>query len=369
MKISLLQENLSQALQYLQKAIPAKPQLPILASVLCTANEKGLTVAATDLYFGVRTTVPANCEVDGVIAVPGKELKEVVNSLSPGPMSLEFSEGTLTIKNKTSRITLQCHASEEYPPFPNLQQESREISSGVLQIIDTAVSFAASTDQARPVLTSVLIEQSESGLLAVCTDGFRLSKLLISELQLIDSPSLLIPAAALKEVCRIIKNKQVSSILVSISQELKQALFVIESTEVYVRLIEGEYPPYERIIPSEFKTEVTCATQELIAALKSALIFARDASNIVVFAISSEKVLLKATSPTLGTYEGEVAAAFISGDEVSIAFNARYILEYLQAHSSETITIQILESLKPARFIADSMKNQEYVVMPFKVQG
>ncbi len=369
MKISLLQENFNQALTYLQKAIPSKPQLPILSSVLITVQDLECTIAATDLYFGVKTTLQADSTESGTIVVPGKELREIISSLPAGPVSLIYKDGTVTVKNETTTATLQCHSSDDYPPFPQIEVDSEEVSAETLEKIDTFVSFSASTDQARPVLTSILLQANEKRVTAVSTDGFRLSKLDLENTSLSQADTVLIPAQSLSEVYRIIKQVGAKTIKWAVSSELKQVLFTIDDTEVYVRMIEGEFPPYEKIIPTTFETEVVFNTQELVDNLKRSLIFARDASNIVRFTFKDQKVILSATSPSIGKFEGELPVATIIGKENEIAFNARYVLDYLSVVLSDEVTLKMLESLKPALFSSSEVPGHQYVVMPFKIHG
>lgn len=369
MKISVLQENLHKALARLQKAIPSKPQLPILSSVLISVKELECTIAATDLYFGVKTNIQADSSESGTIVIPGKELREIVSSLPAGPLTLTFQDSTVTIQNETTTATLQCHSSDEYPPFPQVEVDSEEISIETLEKINSYVSFSSSTDQARPVLTSILLQTNKEQVTAVSTDGFRLSKLDLVGISLSQAENVLIPAQSLSEVCRIGKQIGAKKLKWAVSSELKQVLFTIEDTEVYVRMIEGEFPPYQKIIPTTFETEVFFNTQELVDNLKRSLIFARDASNIVRFSFKDQKVSLLATSPSIGKFVGELPIASVSGKDNEIAFNARYVLDYLAVIPSEEVTLKMLESLKPALFTSPEVLDHQYVVMPFKIHG
>ncbi len=367
MKLKVLQENLHQSLNYIQKAIPSKPTLPILSSVLLSAKGNECTIAATDLYFGVRSSVQAEIIDEGEIVIPGKQFREIIASLPPGALDLVYKNGTLTIKSKNSKASLQCLDSNEYPPFPEVQGEQYELSKEYLEKIERYIVFGASTDQARPVLTSVLFSFSEGGLKVVSTDGFRLALMQLSEEPASVEKEMLVPARALSEVFRILSQSDTGQVRFTVSEELKQVFFAVNDAQVFVRLIEGSYPPYEKIVPNSFTTKVTFDTEELANNIKRAIIFSRDASNIVRFHFEGGKAVLKSSSPSLGTFSGDLQQAAVEGEESNIAFNARYLLDFLQAATGQTISFSMSDSLKPATFETEEMQSYQYIIMPFKV--
>lgn len=368
MKIKVLQENLAKALTNLQKAIPSKPQLPILASIHIKVEDTVCQLSATDLYFGVRCKVQADVSESGEIVVPGKEFKEIISSLPPGPITLEYAESTLKIISAKSRAKLQCMSSEEYPEFPQSEGENLQLSPDQLDKVLQSVLFSASSDQARPVLTAVLFSLSEQSSRVVATDGFRLAVLDLSQLSSAQGEvDFLIPAKALGEVARISKQSLDANVVFSVSEELKQAFFSIDDVEVFVRLIEGDYPPYQKIIPSKFATTVIFDKTELLDNLKRASIFAREASNIVKFNIYPEQIQISASAPTIGEFKGELSSSKVEGGEAVIAFNTKYLLDFLQSTTEETIWFGMSESLKPALFKPEGRDDYQYIVMPFKV--
>lgn len=379
MKITVLQENLNQSLNYLQKAIPSKPQLPILASIHLKTLNNSCQLSATDLYFGVRSEVQCEVGEEGTLVVPGKEFKEVISSLPPGTLKLSYSDNLLTISSKNSKAKIQCMTGEEYPDFPESNGDEYGLSAENLDLITQQVLFSASTDQARPVLTAVLFSLQQAGVKVVSTDGFRLAVLSMSELlsgagdgekDADKDFNFLIPSKALSEVARIQKQVQEKNVKFSVSSELKQVVFSIADVEVFVRLIEGDYPPYQKIIPSEFKTTVLFDRSELLDNIKRAMIFAREASNIIRFNFNStdeNQVTILATAPTIGEFNGILTQVKVEGDTALIAFNAKYLLEFLQSVSADQIWFGMSESLKPALFRPDGQNEYQYVVMPFKV--
>lgn len=370
MKITVNQQQLNTALSFLQKAIPAKPQLPILSSVYINAQEEGISICATDLYFGVKTTVPYISQSElGEVVIPGKLLKETINSLAHGDITLEKKESKVFLKAKNVKTSMQCQESDDYPAFPTVTGERLILTYSHIVSIEKLLSFATSTDVARPVLTALLFRLSPQGLTVVSTDGFRLAVLTFTDITAEIEQEFLMPSNAFSEISRIMNANSAQSAEFTISQELKQVLCSFANVEIFIRLIEGAYPPYEKIIPALFTTEVTMSVEELTEQLKRAMIFARDASNIISLKFDPEQVSISATSPISGTYQGILEEIKMTGAGSEIAFNARYVLDFLQAVKTGTIWFGMSESLKPAMLKHTEVPEYQYVVMPFKVNA
>ncbi|MDQ5931212.1 MAG: polymerase subunit beta, partial [Patescibacteria group bacterium] len=195
--------------------------------------------------------------------------------------------------------------------------------------------------------------------------GFRLSVLSFTQKNK-TSARLIIPAKVLEEIQRIAESLKVSSITFTVSQELKQVFFSFDEVEVFARLIDGEYPPYQKIIPESFSTEIVTSASSLQEELKRALIFSRE-SNIIQLHFSSEELKVAASSPGSGTYEGVISDASVSGEEGSIAFNAKYLLDYLQNFKEDSITISLKGNQKAAVFKTSTVPELLYLVMPFRI--
>lgn len=366
MKIELLQENFHSALQHLSKAVPSKPQLPALACVLIQANGTIITVAATDLYLGIKTVVAGTIQVEGQTAIPAKTLFEVVSSLPPGQMTLEVDANICTVVSKAGKTKIPCVSSEEFPAFPELPPEVKPLDLAILSDISRSVSFASSIDQSRPVLTSVLLRSQGENLQVVATDGFRLA-LKTYPVAFTFAESLLLPVKALQEMVRIGTQQKSETVGFAVSEELKQLFVTVNDTQLFIRLIEGEYPPFEKIIPSNFSLEVEFDAEEFAAQIKRALIFARDSSNIVKFTIDEAGMTCSASASSAGEYSGHMEITHLQGSAGVIAFNGRYLLDFLAALKPAKLWFGMTESLKPALFKLDGVEGFMYVVMPFRV--
>lgn len=377
MKINALQENLKQQLDYLQKVIPNKPQLPILSSIFLKTQDSRLVLAATDLYLGIRSSLVVEVKEKGSLVVDGDTFRSIINSLPPGKISLELVDSVLNISQEKTKIKLSCQAADEYPKFPKVVGKSFSLKTIDLEKIHNLVVFASSNDQTRPVLTSLLMSFSNKGLKVIGTDGFRLASIVFNKLSFPFNRDLLVPAKALSELLRIAKQGEAEEVEIIVDDELKQLLFKVGQVDFFVRLIEGDFPPYQKIIPPTFKISIDIESADFLSQLKRAQIFARETSNIVRLAFKHNDegsfIIIKAISPSYGEYVGE-APIEIKSDlskeeiaEMQIAFNALYLIDFINAVNAEKISIALNESLKPARFMGKGNNDYFYISMPFRV--
>jgi DNA polymerase III subunit beta len=367
MKLEILQENLVKELSILQKALPSKPTLPILAFIHCKALGNAITLSATDLYLGIQTQALGNVIEEGECAIPGKLFYEVISALNPGKITLTLSELTLTIESADSKTSLQCSSSEEYPAFPQIEGTTNSLSWSVVESITSLVTWSVSSDVTRPVLTSLLFDNQDDTVSIVGTDGFRLAVWQESLELTSEQTKLLIPSKGWQELARAGAQQSVDHVDFVVSAELKQVLFQLGRSKVYLRLIDGDYPPYQKIIPENFNLQITFEGSDLAQHLKRAMVFARENSNIIHFEIDEEYLHIKATSPTAGVHESRLPVTHLSDLKTgTIAFNARYVLDYLNAIKEPRSWFGMNESLKPALFKPEGSTQYRYVVMPFR---
>ncbi len=369
MKFNVLQENLKNSLNYLQKVIPTKPQISVLSSILLQLKDQKLILSATDLYLGIKTELIVETENTGELIVNGELLKNIINSLENGKISFELKDNFLIIKQGRTTSRLACQNSEEFPSFPVVEGDSFYLGLDDLEKIQTAVAFCASVDQSRPVLTALMFKFSKLGLEVVATDGFRLSSLFLRTISSEQDKTILIPAKALNELYRIAKQAEVQKIEILVASELKQLLFKLNQIEMYVRLIEGDYPPYEKIIPPSFILNIEFDGLEFLTQLKRAAIFSRDVSNVVKLAIEKNRMLISSQSPSLGEYSGEITINNDSDQTGEIAFNVNYLIYFINALKPETLIFGMNESLKPAIFKNKTTEDYFYIAMPFRVNS
>jgi len=369
MKIKLDLKNLQNSLKSISKAVPSNPQLPILSSILFEFKKNKLVLSATDLYLGIRTTIDIENNEKKSIAVPGQMFKDVISSLSSKDVALEIKEKEIVVSAGTSRVKLPINAPSDYPDFPAIKGEEINLSSETIQEINSLISFASSRDQVRPILTTIMLDFSKQGLEVVATDGFRLAINKYPEQKLDFNQKILMPIKAFEEICRVVDQVGVDEVKLQVSQELKQIKVVIGENEMFIRLVEGDYPPYEKIIPENFKLEFEVSGEEIEQEFQKASIIAREASNIVRVELKKESLLIKSITTSFGEYLGTIpvikSSSFLS--DIEVAFDIRYLMDFFNSVKPSTIKICINESLKPVAFCLPELSEYIYIVMPFRV--
>jgi DNA polymerase III subunit beta len=369
MKIRVLTSNLQKKLSFANHAISAKSQLPILLTFLLEATNDTLRIKSTDLEIGIELELPAEIDEEGSLAVPAKTFTELIASLPEDTITLESKEGLLEVMSKRTKSIFQTMNKDE---FPRLYDEKGEkvttLSHETLKKGFASVIFAASSDAARPALTGVLVKQEDGGFLLVATDGYRLSlkhqpteqKTAVSEKEL----SLLVPARVFREVISL---KESGDIDMFISAKNNQIVFSESEMTLIGRLIEAEFPPYERIIPSDHASQVRVNREELLKAVKICSIFARETANIIKFSLKNERMVVSSQTPSVGENTVEVEAT-LTGEENEIAFNARYLLEVLSHLEEDELVFEMTGPLNPGVFKIYNDTSYLHLIMPIRLQ-
>lgn len=365
MQITVLQENLLPVLQTLKRSLSSKPQLPILSCILVEAQAGKIYCSATDLFMGAKVGVLGSVEADGSVAIPARAMSELITSLPAGKLQLTYQDSVLTISSDRNVTKLQVFAPEDYPPFPEPGETALTLPVSLLEKIENTLSFAVSKDETRPLLNTILLKLGADSHL-VATDGFRLA-FRQEQLDLEDS-SILFPAKALSEVVKLATQEKAAEVTFALSAELQQVYCQIGDAQLHVRLLEGDFPPYQKILPTQFSGEVLFDREELGQVLKTASIFARDSSKIVTFELGEDELTVTATSPALGTHEGRMPLKRNKGEALKIAFNVQYVLDMIAKFSGPHLLLRTNDSLDPAVFTPEEDPAYLYVVMPFKLQ-
>ncbi len=374
MKLSILQENLAKGLSVVNRFIINKSQLPILNNILIKTDQGQLKLSATNLEIGINLWLGSKIEKEGEICVPAKVLTEYINSLPAEKINLAVNKNTLNINSSSYQADFITLSSSEFPIIPTLKKKPDLIFSNQdLALAISQVCFAAGQDEARPALTGILIKIKKDGLLLVATDGYRLSLKKIKEAKGLDKLSekqkeLLIPSRALIEVGKIISDSdQEEELGLSITSENNQIIFSNKNLEVISRLIEGKFPDFERIIPSKNTTKITLDTESFFQAVRTAAIFARESANIIKLDFKDNQVELSSNSPQVGENKIKLEVK-MDGKGGQVAFNYRYLLEFLNSVKSDLITLEINTSLDPGVFKQVDDPSYLHIIMPIRIQ-
>jgi len=368
MKLSVLKENFAAGLSVVGKAVATKGSLPILSNVLIETEEGRLKLAATDLETGVVTWIGAKIEEEGGVTVPARLLLEFVGNLPPVELKLSSENQIFTISAEKSHSTFNGVSKDEFPSLPKTSSEyflkvnPKDFSGAVSE-----VAFAASSDETRPILTGVLMKVSGNTLTFVGVDGFRLAErvLMLSE-TVKEDVSLVIPSKTLLEVSRVVGGSE-EPIKISLLPEGNQLIFEMPNVLIFSRILEGQFPEYKKIIPADFVTSATIVREELLNAVRLASVFAKDTSSIVKLHFKGSEVSLTSTAVEVG--EGESTAdAEITGGELEIAFNSRYLTDLLSNIKGERLTFSGNDSLSAGLFKIVGREDYLHLIMPVRFQ-
>lgn len=369
MKLTCLQENFSQGLSTVCRVVSTTGSLPVLSNVLLKTEEGRLKLQATDLETGVTTWVGAKIEEEGAITIPAKIFSRLVSNLAPGEISLETKKQILHLKSQEVESKFNGLSAEEFPTLPEFsEKDSFELQGGNLKQALEEVVFAAAADEGRPILTGILFFGEGKNLTLVGVDGFRLSEKKLALKKEIPSLSLVVPARTLRELSLILSRSEENPAIFRPKEE-NQIMFKVGDVIFSSRLLEGEFPKYEEIIPSDFSTKFTLLREEFLRAAQLASLFAQGGANIVRLELLPQEGLVSVSANTqeIGSNRVEVQGEG-EGEEAKIAFNAKYLTDCLQALSCERVVFEMSESLKPGLIRPEDSPDYLHVVMPVRVQ-
>ena len=349
MKVTVLQENLARGLSVVSKAVSPRSTLPVLANVLIASDEGRLRLSATTLEMGITCWIPARIEEEGSTTVPARTFSDLVSTLPSDQVMLKLDVQTqsLNVRGGTSTNDIKCIDAQEFPPLPTPDLEGAvQINGGDFREMIHQVVFAASSDEARPVLMGVLIQVDKDKLTMAAADGFRLSvRKAVLSTPAPASVSAIVPAQALKELARVASDGE-EPIYMVLPKGRGQVVFRVKDVEVVSQLIDGTFPDFQQIIPRSYKSRTLVATSSLLKACKQAEIFAREGSNVARFNIKTaqsdmqpSEVEISATSEETGKNE-TIVEATVDGGGLLIAFNVKFLREALEVIRTPNVALE-----------------------------
>lgn len=364
MKFNVLQQDLLPALQTVSRSIGVKSTLPILDNIYLSIEDKKLKLVSTNLEIGVIKYLNVAVLDEGEITIPAKALLDTVAALGPVTIEFEVEGEILHIQSGKFKANINGISAAEFPAIPLPQKVGVELDKEVL-LSCTQVLFAAAVDEGRPVLTGILTNFSASRADFVATDGFRLAHRRI-EVKNQESFKSLIPKRTFEEVLKIIAEEAAEKVLISISPNENQAIFTIGNTIISSRLIEGQFPSWEKIIPTDFVSKVTLEKDEIIKDIKLASVFAKNEANILILSLKKDSLTIKSSTKELGNQENELET-HVEGEDFEIAFNSRFLQDAIANCPSTQLVIEFSGPLSPARIKPVGVDGLEYIVMPVRL--
>jgi len=391
-RLSILQENLSKGLSIVGRAVSSRSTLPVLGNILLSTDENRLKLAATNLEIGVSCWLGAQVEDDGAITLPARLLTDWVNSMPPGKIELEMILRSMSMNLKCARFESNIKGidASEFPLIPTADgEDTLGLPPATLRKIIDQVVFAAADakDTSRPSLTGVLTQFEGNHLTLVATDGYRLSvRRTMLPAAVSRDLSVIVPARSLAEVSRISgESNPDKPITLSVAVERNQILFrmmgkgedergAFHQVDLVSQLIDAKFPNFDAIIPKGFNTRAILDTAAFLRALKVSSLFARDASDRVMLQImpgtdvDPGQIVIKATSAETGDNISEIDA-LVEGDELEMAFNARYLIDVLSVIDTPQVVLETTRSDRPGVFrpVGTGPEEFTHVIMPMQL--
>jgi DNA polymerase-3 subunit beta len=336
--------------------------LPVLSGVRLEVKGDELSVTGTDLELSIRLTVTVGGDRDGAVVVPARLIADIVRALPPGAVDVELGDDELSVSSGRSQFSVRPLGLEDYPMQTEPSADAVKLPSSSVGEALRQVVRAASTDDARAVLTGVLISAEDDGIRMVATDSYRLAVRNLPESEMLASgQKVLVPSRALNELQRVISGSEELHVRLG----ARDAVFEAGGTRLTTRLIEGDYPNYRNLLPGTHPNTLTVGRDSLLEALRRVKIMARDATPVRL-RLGGDTLQITAITQDLGTASEELDASY-EGAEMTVAFNPDYLAAGVDALDTEEVTLSTMDPMKPAVIRGVGRDDYLYLLMPVRV--
>ncbi len=371
MLVTCTKNELLSKINVVSKAVAVKTTMPILECILITADSAGMRLTANNLELAIQTsnmTDDVTIMEKGLAAPEAKVFFEIIRNLPDNIVTLETDENnTLIIKSGKSEFKILSLPGNDFPEITHVEKIIKyDVKSNIFKSMIKQTIFSVAVEDSKPVLTGELIEIKEDCFNIVAIDGFRVSfrKNIIDNKN--ENVSVVVPAKTLNEISRIISDKEDEMISMYFTDN--HALFETEDFTVVSRLLEGEFFKYEQSFINEYTTLVRIDRHELLSSVERATLISRDSKkNPVEFKIVDNKMIITSNTETGTSYEEVYADT--EGEDLTIGFNPRYIIDALKAVEDEKINIKFMSSLSPCVIEEIDGESYKYLILPLRIKG
>ena len=365
LRITCTKDELVQGLTLVGRAVSSRTAIQILSGILLEARGDELRLAATDMELSLRAGVPAQVEGDGAVVLPGKTLVDIARLLPGEDVTIEHraSESVVHVTAGSASYTLHTYNAEDFPRLPELTEtETFAVDREALLETISRVARAASRDEARPVLTGVLVQFAGGKLVMAATDSYRLA---VKETALAaPAPDLeaIVPSRALQELARIPSDGDE----IAVGVQENQVLFSIGGVWLTTRRIDGQFPNYRQLLPETFEHELTVSRVELLDVVRRAAVMIQRATPLQLRFADGEGTVVARTHE-VGESKESMPVAY-SGEPLEIGFNAEFLREGLESVEGDDVRMKLISPLRPA-ILTDEADDFTYLVMPIRLPG
>lgn len=364
MKFRCERDVLVEALSTAARAVSTRNTgIAALNGILLKAEGNTLCLTGSDLDLTVQLETMVVTQEAGTCVAPARLVTDIVKALPAGGVTFEAQDGEIRLSAERAQFSVRSLDSEEFPKVNFPDEYTATLSGTELTEALRQVVRAASSDDARPVLTGVLLSAETDGLRLVATDSYRLAIRDVKGAQVLQpEQSVLIPSRALAELNRLLTGGE----SVKVALEEREITFSVDETKLTSRLIEGQFPDYRPLIPSSYPNRLVIDRDTLLEAVRRVKLLVRDATTPVRMDLRSDGVTLKVQSPDVGTAEEDVEAKY-EGEAMTVAFNPAYFIDGLEAVPAGDVVINTVDALKPATLSSGESDDFLYLIMPVRV--
>jgi len=366
MNFSCKKSDLQHGVQTVFNAVSSRNTLPILSNILFETTKDKIKLSATDLEVSIICMIPAEVTTQGSVTIPAKKISDIVRELPDKDIHIKIADSNvITLNCDKSIFKINGLPKDEYPVLPKIKgEEGVNFSQTTLMDMIKKVIFSVSTDETRYVLNGVLMVLENDLLRMVSTDGHRLSfieqTLPTSSVQKVNN---IVPAKALSELLKILSSEG----QVNIQLNENQIIFSTPDVTLMSRLIDGQFPNYDQVIPKKSENKLNCNTEKFTAATRRVALMASDKSNSVKYAFSLNQMVVSANTPEVGEAQEDMEINF-SGDSITVAYNAKYILDVMKNIGTDEFVLELTSNLNPGVFKPATDKYTYLcVIMPMRI--
>lgn len=361
---------LAKAVQTVKKAISNNPSTPIFSGIQLIAENNQLILNAMDLNMAISCEIEAQVVTKGSIVIPGKYFSELLTTLQTEEVNISKNdeENTVSIESGNAKFQIVLMDNNDYPSFPSIEGEEKLIiNDELLKDLIKKTIYARSTDETRPLFTGILFEKRGNELTFVGTNTHRLAiKTINTENNTMDKDySMIIPGKVLTEVVNNLNSELPQETVVSLHN--RQIIVKIGHITIVSSLIDGEFPDYRKVIPSSFAIKTKVNVKALEGAVKRVSLFSADGDySIVKIKVQKDELIINSSSNDVGRGTESVYCE-TTGDNLNVAFNAKYIMDILKFTDADEVTLELNNSLSPVCIKPVSDENYIYIVTPVRV--
>ena len=363
MKIECTKETLLKGISTVQNAISVRSTLPILSNILLETIKDTLKIIGTDLDIGIITTIPVKTQTQGSITVPAKKFLDIIKELPDSPIVISVRKNNMmNIVCENSQFKIMGIPKDDFPKPPEFKDtNSIKLEQHLFKTMLLMTSFAMSRDETRYILNGVYVIIKKNSIQMVATDGRRLALMERNlELPKNTDKKIIIPTKTVQELQRNLKDEGELSIIFSGNQ----AMFDVGDCVIISRLIEGEFPNYEQVIPGEIKDKVVIDREKFLLAAKRASLLTSQDSQAIKINLEKGKMVISKHSPDIGEAREELDIKY-TGSPFSIGFNPAYLIDALKSLGEESVAFELQDPEKPG--VIRTKDKYTYVVLPMQL--